>query len=239
MTFLDRSGALFSSRSEEWGTPPALFNMLDREFHFTLDPAATKENARCAKYFTKEQNGLQQNWSMDRVFMNCPYGTPDPGYGLFPLQLLKSAYFVIERIALFDDGCGNSLPSPSTSLIGDNKFQGNQCLTMLGDQIGQEYLENISRILSVNPPSPRDSLIELTRLLAKNATDTECFLKLFNSRLMTHLNTKINSMIRRPLIRATRGGINFTIDTDTSLTVNNSSSPSQICLSHAERNEEN
>ena len=75
MSFLDRSGALFSSRSEEWGTPKALYDALDREFQFTLDPAATAENFKCAKYFTKEQDGLQQDWSKERVFLNPPYGS--------------------------------------------------------------------------------------------------------------------------------------------------------------------
>lgn len=64
----------FSSKTPEWGTPQDLFNQLNAEFNFTLDPCATKYNAKCPKFFTKEQDGLSKNWSGERVFMNPPYG---------------------------------------------------------------------------------------------------------------------------------------------------------------------
>jgi len=66
--------ALFSSRSEEWETPQTLFERLDSEFHFTLDACATALNAKCRKYFDKQTDGLAQNWSGQRVFINPPYG---------------------------------------------------------------------------------------------------------------------------------------------------------------------
>ena len=65
---------LYSSRSEEWPTPPDLFAILDREFHFTLDPCATPENAKCAKFYTRDDDGLIQDWGTERVFCNPPYG---------------------------------------------------------------------------------------------------------------------------------------------------------------------
>ena len=65
---------LFSSASEEWATPQAVYDKLNEEFHFTLDPCATKQNAKCATFFTKQQNGLLQNWEGHRVFCNPPYG---------------------------------------------------------------------------------------------------------------------------------------------------------------------
>ena len=66
--------AMVSSKSNEWETPQSLFNELDREFHFTLDPCATKENAKCGKFYTKQDDGLKQLWANERVFMNPPYG---------------------------------------------------------------------------------------------------------------------------------------------------------------------
>lgn len=68
------SKALFTSNAEEWATPQAFFDELNKEFHFTLDPCATPENAKCARYFTKEQDGLAQSWRGERVFCNPPYG---------------------------------------------------------------------------------------------------------------------------------------------------------------------
>ncbi|WP_053040162.1 DNA N-6-adenine-methyltransferase [Staphylococcus haemolyticus] len=67
------SKALFSSETNEWATPQALFDKLDKEFNFTLDPCSTHENHKCKKYFTIEDDGLKQDWSNDIVFMNPPY----------------------------------------------------------------------------------------------------------------------------------------------------------------------
>ena len=64
----------FSSASEEWETPQHIFDALNVQFQFTLDPCATPENAKCEKYFTKEDNGLIKSWAGERVFMNPPYG---------------------------------------------------------------------------------------------------------------------------------------------------------------------
>ena len=53
---------LLSSNRHDWETPPDFFAELDREFHFTLDPCAEPETAKCAKYYTKEDDGLAQDW---------------------------------------------------------------------------------------------------------------------------------------------------------------------------------
>jgi phage N-6-adenine-methyltransferase len=65
---------LFSSSTEEWPTPRSFFNNLNRRHRFTLDPCATPENATCPLYFTKEDDGLAQDWGTHRVFCNPPYG---------------------------------------------------------------------------------------------------------------------------------------------------------------------
>ena len=66
--------SLFSSGSVEWATPQPLFDALDAEFSFTLDPCCTIENAKCETFFTKEDDGLVQDWGTHAVFMNPPYG---------------------------------------------------------------------------------------------------------------------------------------------------------------------
>lgn len=70
-TALNRT--LFSQKSDEWATPQALFAELDAEFHFTLDPCATAENAKCDRYFTRDDDGLSQSWDGETVFVNPPY----------------------------------------------------------------------------------------------------------------------------------------------------------------------
>ena len=68
-----RRVALHSRRdSEEWPTPRSFFDALDAEFHFTLDPCATPENAKCTRYFTKDDNGLDRRWE-GVVFVNPPF----------------------------------------------------------------------------------------------------------------------------------------------------------------------
>lgn len=59
---MQKNNCLFSSASVEWATPQALFDELDAEFHFDLDPCSTHENAKCAEHFTKTEDGLSQNW---------------------------------------------------------------------------------------------------------------------------------------------------------------------------------
>lgn len=68
------SKTLFSSATNEWATPKDFYDILNKEFNFTLDPCATKQNAKCNKYFTIDDDGLKQDWSNDIVFMNPPYG---------------------------------------------------------------------------------------------------------------------------------------------------------------------
>ena len=52
---------MFSSVRMDWATPMDFFKALDAEFHFTLDPCASPENAKCKKYYTEQTNGLLQS----------------------------------------------------------------------------------------------------------------------------------------------------------------------------------
>ena len=67
---------MFTSNTDMWETPQALFDELDKEFHFTLDVCAVPENAKCERYFTPAQNGLKQDWNTGggTIYMNPPYG---------------------------------------------------------------------------------------------------------------------------------------------------------------------
>ncbi len=66
--------SLYSSRTDEWPTPRSFFDQLNTEFQFTLDPCASADNTKCDSYFTKEDDGLMQDWGKHRVFCNPPYG---------------------------------------------------------------------------------------------------------------------------------------------------------------------
>ncbi len=48
-------------------------------FDFKLDPCAAHETAKCAIHFTKEDDGLKQDWSaVGNAFVNPPYGRELP-----------------------------------------------------------------------------------------------------------------------------------------------------------------
>lgn len=64
----------FSSATPEWATPQPLFDQYDRLHNFTLDPCSTDQNAKCRKHYTREHDGLAQDWNGERVWMNPPYG---------------------------------------------------------------------------------------------------------------------------------------------------------------------
>jgi phage N-6-adenine-methyltransferase len=64
---------MFSSASCEWETPKEFFDRQDAVYHFDLDVCATPGNAKCARYYTEEQDGLVQPWT-GRCWMNPPYG---------------------------------------------------------------------------------------------------------------------------------------------------------------------
>ena len=66
---------LFTSNTNEWATPQKLFDELNEEFHFTLDPCSTDENAKCEKHYTIKEDGLKQSWGGEIVYCNPPYGT--------------------------------------------------------------------------------------------------------------------------------------------------------------------
>lgn len=62
------------SMTVDWSTPQDLFDELDAGYHFTVDVAASAENAKCSKYYDKEKDGLLQDWDGEMVWCNPPYG---------------------------------------------------------------------------------------------------------------------------------------------------------------------
>ena len=65
---------MFSSNKDDWETPKELFQKLDEEFHFDLDPCSSDSNKKCEFHYTVKENGLKQNWQGHTVFCNPPYG---------------------------------------------------------------------------------------------------------------------------------------------------------------------
>ena len=63
----------FMSKKDDWETPQDLFNKLNAEFNFDIDVCASKENAKCERYYSEEDDALSKEWK-GYCFMNPPYG---------------------------------------------------------------------------------------------------------------------------------------------------------------------
>ena len=63
-----------TAKRQDWETPQALFDELNKEFAFTIDAAATPDNAKLPRFWTPEKDALAQEWGGERVWLNPPYG---------------------------------------------------------------------------------------------------------------------------------------------------------------------
>jgi phage N-6-adenine-methyltransferase len=59
-------------------TPGSVFDPLHAEHRFTLDAAASAENAKLPRFYTRESDGLAQPWTGERVWCNPPYSAIEP-----------------------------------------------------------------------------------------------------------------------------------------------------------------
>ena len=64
----------FSSATDRWATPQDFFDQVARRYPFTLDVCALESNAKCARFFSPEDDGLAQDWDGEVCWMNPPYG---------------------------------------------------------------------------------------------------------------------------------------------------------------------
>ena len=60
--------------SNNWSTPQAFFDKLNKEFCFDLDVCAVPETAKCSDFFSPDDDGLSRDWSGKTIWMNPPYG---------------------------------------------------------------------------------------------------------------------------------------------------------------------
>lgn len=85
---LPRGSVHFSSASDDWPTPQDFFDKVNSELGpLDLDVCASPENAKCARYFTKVDDGLAHPWR-GKVWMNPPYGR---GIGAWMRKAYESA----------------------------------------------------------------------------------------------------------------------------------------------------
>lgn len=97
------NSGLMSSNTNEWYTPKKFFDELNLEFNFNLDPCCTKESAKCEDFYTKEDDGLVQDWGGRTVFVNPPYGRDIKNWikKCYEESLKQKSYFLGKYILLF------------------------------------------------------------------------------------------------------------------------------------------
>lgn len=59
-------------RSQEWGTPASIFDPLHAEFSFTVDAAASAENAKLPTFWSRENDALTRAW-YGTIWCNPPF----------------------------------------------------------------------------------------------------------------------------------------------------------------------
>jgi phage N-6-adenine-methyltransferase len=66
---------MLTSLKQDWGTPEAFIDAVEKEFRFgfDLDACAHSGNNKCFRYFTEEDDALIQNWDASYVWCNPPY----------------------------------------------------------------------------------------------------------------------------------------------------------------------
>ena len=69
-----------SSNKQDWGTPQEFIDWIEENFNMTLDldVCAHSGNNKCERYFTLEDNALEQEWVCENGWMNPPFGSELP-----------------------------------------------------------------------------------------------------------------------------------------------------------------
>ncbi|MEM4723631.1 MAG: DNA N-6-adenine-methyltransferase [Candidatus Hadarchaeum sp.] len=58
---------------DEWRTPPEFFELINKEFNFTIDGAASRENSLLPRFYSKENSAFDASPSKETIFVNPPY----------------------------------------------------------------------------------------------------------------------------------------------------------------------
>ena len=69
-----RLDPLMSSEKQDWTTPKEFFDIVNMEFSFTVDAAASLDNTMLPRFWDRRRNGLRQDWTHERIWCNPPYG---------------------------------------------------------------------------------------------------------------------------------------------------------------------
>lgn len=86
------SHIMFSSKTDQWATPQCFFDKLNMIHNFDIDVCAANDNAKCSKFYTQKENGLQKTWHLEKTKKGCPVCWMNPPYGRTIGQWIAKAY---------------------------------------------------------------------------------------------------------------------------------------------------
>lgn len=113
---------MMSHDRNDWRTPPRLFQRLHEEFRFTVDAAASEENALLPRFWSNAEN---EKWEGERVWCNPPYNGQQ---GMFLSRAREAEVAVVLLPARTDTKIFHTLIFPCVSelrfLRGRLKFVG-------------------------------------------------------------------------------------------------------------------
>ena len=111
----------FSSATDLWSTPQEFFDSCDKIFRFAVDVCAPADNAKCAKYFTPEDDRLSRNGPgragvIHRMAAASASGCAKHGSPARPVPL---SYVSFRRGSLRDGGVTTRPKGTSGSCVAD------------------------------------------------------------------------------------------------------------------------
>lgn len=95
---------------DNWETPPALFDVLNREFDFTIDVAATEENRKCGFYLSESTDAIAISavWrvihhsnQVSMAWCNPPYSR----IGAFVDKAISELFWDRQSVLLLPNDC--------------------------------------------------------------------------------------------------------------------------------------
>lgn len=117
---------------QEWSTPDDFFGVVDAEFDFQLDVAATTKNAKCIAHITPETDALNANisWTMtgrDRLWLNPGFNKPAPWFEKAYHASQKRTTMVVVVLGLISPSTGWwrdwAMKASEIRLVGGRRIQ--------------------------------------------------------------------------------------------------------------------
>jgi phage N-6-adenine-methyltransferase len=109
-------GVHFSTGTDSWGTPHEFFDRLNRDYKFTLDACAEAWNAKCNRFYTAEDDGLEQPWE-SWTWCNPPYSDILSWYRKAYEEMLLGNSSVLLTFARTDTRAFHRFASKSTKIV--------------------------------------------------------------------------------------------------------------------------